>query len=157
VLLRAYGRRWLRRRRGVARSARARWGETSAQILLESRGYAILGAQAVGTYTLSIDSESIEVPLRTDYLVERHGLRYVAEVKTGRLAPLIRTPATRRQLLEYRFAFDVDGVLLVDAEQQRVHVVRFPWSESRGNERPSRLGWVLAVIVVVAVVMARFV
>ena len=36
-------------------------------------------------------------------------LACVAEVKTGRLAPRIDTPATRRQLLEYRLAFDVDG------------------------------------------------
>ena len=34
--------------------------------------------------------------------------------------------ATRRQLLEYAAVFDVDGVLLVDAEGGRIHRVEFP-------------------------------
>jgi hypothetical protein len=37
----------------------------------------------------------------------------------------VAAPATRRQLLEYRCAFGVDGVLLVDAEARRVHVIDF--------------------------------
>jgi hypothetical protein len=49
----------------------------------------------------------------------------VAEVKTGQDAPEIAAPATRRQLLEYRCAFGVDGVLLVDAEARKVHAVDF--------------------------------
>ena len=63
--------------------------------------------------------------MRADFVVVRRGRRYVAEVKTGQAAPDIAAPATRRQLLEYRCAFGVDGVLLVDAEAGRVHAVDF--------------------------------
>jgi hypothetical protein len=48
--------------------------------------------------------------------VEHRGRRYIAEVKTGRLAPRLSHGPTRRQLLEYRAAFDVHGVVLVDAD-----------------------------------------
>jgi hypothetical protein len=66
------------------------------------------------------------VDVRADYVVGVSGRRYVAEVKTGVFAPRLETAATRRQLLEYRIAFDVDGVLLVDAETERVRLIEFP-------------------------------
>jgi hypothetical protein len=143
----------LRRRRIIDRIVRARKGESRARDLLEARGYSVIGAQFGCSYTISIDGEDLAIPLRADYLVTRDGRRYVAEVKTGAYAPYLRTSATRRQLLEYRVAFDVDGVLLVDAEQDRVHVVRFPFPDQRGTERPSPWGWI-AIGVGVAVFIA---
>jgi hypothetical protein len=53
-------------------------------------------------------------------------LRLVAEVKSGKIAASLACAATRRQLLEYRLAYDVDGVMLVDMAAGRVHEVRFP-------------------------------
>jgi hypothetical protein len=53
------------------------------------------------------------------------------------VAPRIETSATRRQLLEYGLAFDVDGVVLVDAEAERVRTITF-----RSRARSSRLVWI---------------
>ena len=133
---------WLRRRRIVHRVVQARKGELRARGLLEAHGYRVLAAQSVCSYTLVVDGQDLAVPLRADYVAARDGLRYVAEVKTGALAPYLKTPATRRQLLEYRMAFDVDGVLLVDADQERIHVVAFPFPEGRKREHFSPLGWI---------------
>ena len=137
---------WLRRRRIVVRMTRARKGESRARDVLEAAGYSVIGAQLGCSYNLCIDGEELAIALRADYIVARGGLRYVAEVKTGAYAPYLRTPSTRRQLLEYRIAFDVDGVLLVDAEADRIHVVRFPFSEPRAAERPSSLGWIVIAL-----------
>jgi hypothetical protein len=43
----------------------------------------------------------------------------------GRLVPNLLQGATRRQLLEYRAAFNVDGILLVDADRETVAQVEF--------------------------------
>jgi hypothetical protein len=78
--------------------------------------------------------------------------RYIAEVKTGRAAVRLDTAATRRQLLEYRVAFDVDGVLLVDAEAGEIRLVEFPLSRGRPGYDARALGaWatVLAALLVV--------
>ena len=80
---------------------------------------------------------------RADYLATRDGSRYVVEVKTGAQAPRIETSATRRQILEYRIAFDVDGVVLVDAEAGSVHEMTFPALDrfaSAGRGQGAR-GW----------------
>lgn len=118
--------RWLPRRRIEAARAAGADGEARAEPLLRELGYAIVARQAPTTYELSVDGEPCAVALRADFLVERDGRRFVAEVKTGRAAPRVETPATRRQLLEYRVAFDVDGVLLVDVDAGRVHALGFP-------------------------------
>lgn len=121
---------WLR---GVLRRARLRHrfdraaaGERAAIPLLESHGFAIEGAQVCGRYTLHVDGAPVEVEVRADYVVCRSGERFVAEVKTGAVATKITTPATRRQLLDYHHAFEVDGILLVDAEAGRIHHVTLP-------------------------------
>jgi hypothetical protein len=150
----------LRRWRTIARLVRARRGEARAHELLESRGFSVLGAQCAGSYRVSVDGTPLDVDLRADYLVEKNGLRYIAEVKTGNLAPLVRTPSTRRQLLEYRLAFDVDGVLLVDIEAARIQAVTFPLLNARSPDDASHVGWVvigalLLVVIVVAQSMSR--
>ena len=147
---------WLRRRQLSSRFRRARQGESQARELLEAQGYAVIASQAVQSYILTVDGAELQVPLRADYLVTRDGLRYVAEVKTGTYAPQIRTGGTRRQLLEYRVAFDVDGVLLVDAEGQRVHVVRFPLFAPHAAASSSLLRWVVIGIGVAFLIGAEW-
>lgn len=139
---------WLRRRRW----SRAQSAEARAAVLLEQLGYRVLGAQVEEAYSLAVDDQSMSISVRADYLVSRNGRRFVAEVKSGRLAPLLATPATRRQLLEYLVAFQADGVLLVDGETQRVHEVVFPVPARAGLVLPSSggLGWVAAGVAVAA-------
>lgn len=117
-------RRW-RRVQLQSRFARGAEGEREAIAILERHGYAIEAAQIATTYAVDVDGEPTRVAVRADYLVVRHGERYVAEVKTGALAPRLDTAATRRQLLEYQHAFAVRGVLLVDADAATVRTVAF--------------------------------
>ena len=142
-------RRWLRSRRAALRMERAVRGEEQAAVRLEALGYAILGAQVVVEHDVRVDDRVVTVSLRADYLAARDGSRYVVEVKTGALAPRIETSATRRQMLEYRIAFDVDGVLLVDGETGRVHEITFP-SLERHRPRRSSAWWLFAAAMVAA-------
>jgi hypothetical protein len=126
---------WLRgapRRRMRAAAARGAAGEVRAEALLERLGYGITARQASERWVIAVDGEDVAVTVRADYLVTRGGRRFVAEVKTGESAPRAEHPPTRRQLLEYRHAFAVDGVLLVHAEAGRVQEVEFPVAARRG-------------------------
>jgi len=67
----------------------------------------------------------VSFDLIADYLVEAGGKPWVAEVKTGDRALSLRHGPTRQQLLEYRHAFGVEGVLLVDAEAEQVQRIEF--------------------------------
>lgn len=130
LLLRGWLRGALAKGRARRRNRRARRGEQRAEGLVEKYGYTVEDRQVPATWTIEVDGQEREIELRADLVVSRRGRHYVAEVKTGRLAPRISTAATRRQLLEYRLAYDathdVDGVLLVDVEAGRVIPVEFP-------------------------------
>lgn len=145
--------RWLERRarsvRARSRGARAVRGEARAATLLADAGYAVVDAQVRRQWVLSVDGEDFPVDLRADYLAEKEGALFVAEVKTGNAAPQLSTAATRRQLLEYRVAFDVEGVLLVDAEAGRVQRVVFPGvATPEATPRPQYLVRLAAMAVV---------
>jgi hypothetical protein len=121
----AFGR-LVRRRRAGARARRAIAGENRSEVLLRRQGYTIVERQPRRQVVLLVDEEPHPVDVRADWLVERDGRRFVADTKTGRLAPSIDHAPTRRQLLEYRLVYDVVGVLLIDAEANEVHAVTFP-------------------------------
>jgi hypothetical protein len=143
--------RWYLRLRLRRRWSRARKVERQAARLLEERGYTVLGQQVEASYEVLLDGMPTEVLLRTDYLVARGGRQFVAEVKSGQVAPRLDTAATRRQLLEYRVAFQVDGVLLVDGEAREVHEVIFPISQSPAPQVSSaRLALYITMAVLVA-------
>lgn len=140
-----------RRRRLTTQMARAQRGERAAEALLEAAGWSVVGQQVQGSYELWVGGRARAIGVRADYMVEAGGRRFVAEVKTGRRAVDVGHPATRRQLLEYRVAFEVEGVLLVDAEAGTVDEVRFPWpgaggpaASGGGRRGPDGLFWLLA-------------
>lgn len=113
------------RRGNMRRGDRARRLEVQAERLLKRRGFDVVDRQVTLDWPMDVDGERVQARLRLDLLVERKGLVYVAEVKSGG-AVRPTAPETRRQLLEYRLACDVDGVLLVDMEASAIREVRFP-------------------------------
>jgi hypothetical protein len=159
ALVLLWARVWWRNTRGRflarTRSRRARDGEKASESLLEDLGYEIVARQARGSIAVAVDGVELEIGLRADLIATRNGLRYVAEAKTGTFAPRIETPATRRQLLEYRIAFDVDGVLLVDPEAGRVREVVFP--RLLEPARSSAWRWVIPATLVAAAAAAIWV
>ena len=108
----------LRFRRGIA-------AESRAIVVAERAGYRVVGTQVPGTVTILIDGRARTLDVRADMLLERGFRRFIAEVKTGRVAPDPTSRATRRPLLEYAHAFDADGLLLFDMEKERIHEIRF--------------------------------
>ncbi|MEM7607067.1 MAG: hypothetical protein AAF411_17065 [Myxococcota bacterium] len=112
------------------RAARARRaavnGQGRARKILERAGYRILDEQVGGVSVTQVDGEAHRHHLRADFLVERDGRRAIADAKDGELAARISRAATRRQLLEYALAYDVQEVLLVDVRAESIACVRFP-------------------------------
>ncbi len=123
MLLRERGRASRASQRRVRRAQRA---EADARALLEAHGFRVLEEQCRGRWPVEVDGEEHRVEVIADLLVERDGWRFVAEVKSGDLAPDPLRPATRRQLLEYLLAFEPDGLLLVDMSTESIHEIVFP-------------------------------
>ena len=107
------------------RNARALQGETDAEALLESLGFRIQGRQVGYSGTVWVDGDPVDYGIRVDLVLERSGEFFVAEVKTGELAPDPRHGPTRRQLREYAALLPDHGILLVDVEAGAVHEVQF--------------------------------
>ncbi len=115
--IRRASRRW-RFRRGLA-------AESRAVVVARRAGFRVLATQVPGKVTVRVDGQPHTLDVRADMLLERGFRRFIAEVKTGRVAPDPTSRSTRRQLFEYAHAFDADGLLLFDMETERIHEIRF--------------------------------
>lgn len=106
---------------------RGRIGEDKAVKLLKKNDYSILQDQVPLSGFLSVDGVKLDFHVRVDYLVERNGIKYLAEVKTGEAANP-KNRGTRRQLLEYALLSGSEVVLLVDPIIGRVLEIRFSYT-----------------------------
>lgn len=103
---------------------RGQKGEKISINLLEKNGYKILDEQIKLNGYFFIDDDLKYFELRPDLLVEKDGVQYIAEIKTGEVAnPTNRN--TRRQLHEYSYYSGHDVVLLVDPIKKSIKRLSF--------------------------------
>lgn len=129
---------WRRRRRRLRASAHGRRMEEAAPAALARLGYRVLERHPELTVEWRVDGEPRTLELAPDLLVSRGGRRYLVEVKTGGSARPEKQE-TRRQLLEYAAYAPVHGVLLYDADRDRLRAVEFPLGDTRRRLWPLAL------------------
>ena len=108
-----------------SRNRVAQRGESEAEVILAALGYRVAERQARAAWSIVVDGAEVAIEVRADLLVTRRGRTFVAEVKTGAIAPDPTHPPTRRQLLEYSLVFGASEVLLVDVPARAVRSVSF--------------------------------
>ncbi len=117
--------RWRRRARARRAFRRGKRAERVAERLLRRHGFVLLEREAEGAVELVVDGRPTTFRVRADAIVARGRDVFVAEFKSGETAGRLDHRATRRQLVEYMVAFDVDHVLLVDVARRRIREVAF--------------------------------
>lgn len=104
---------------------RSRNAESKASKLLISEGYKIIESQKRRPIFTYLNGVEFSNWVQADYVVEKKGKQYVVEVKTGEKATQITNSATRRQLLEYFYIYQPEGILLLDMESGKIQDVQF--------------------------------
>jgi hypothetical protein len=117
--------RWNRFLGGIRRSRGLR-SERFAERLLKRAGYRIVETQAPAQAHVLVDGTRKTTWLRADFIVARKGQQFLVEVKSGAKRSPTRD-STRRQLLEYAMVYDVDGILLIDAESHTIQEIAFDY------------------------------
>jgi len=120
---------YLLSRRLISQAARdrvvaAKYSEEEAGKLLLRQGFTILEKQKRTPLIIWVDGKSHLSHVQADFLVQKGKKTYVVEVKTGQVADPTE-PATRRQLLEYDYVYQPDGLLLLDMNLGELHEVDF--------------------------------
>lgn len=141
---------WYAVKRAVI-SARIKKGlraEKDAEDFLINRGYKIEAYQQEFEYLFKADGEEVKVKLRPDYIVKKNGKRYIAEVKCGETASSLCSRDTRRQLMEYYFNLDFDGLFLVDMLEKKIIEIEF---ESRAKREKKALLKILKGAVLISI------
>jgi len=117
---------WWKKRTVRRRLQRGLKKEAKGERLLKKAGYQIEAIQQPITATITIGGKPVSYQIRPDAIVSKAGRRFVAEIKTGEVAGNPLFTDTRRQLLEYRYFSNADGLLFVNADKGIVEEVKFP-------------------------------
>lgn len=112
-------------------SKTSRRAERVAEHFLEQQGYKIIAAQERVPIVTKVDGREYQNHVKADFIVQRDGLKYVVDVKTGAQVKKPTNADIRRQLLEYYLIYRTDGVLLVDMENNKIHNIEFTIKQSR--------------------------
>ncbi len=115
--------------------------ENEARKFLQSKGYDILEEQGEYEHHYTVNGETQVARIVPDYIVQKNGKTYIVEVKSGVSAIHLKNKNSRRQLLEYDFVIENDGVILLDMENKFLQHVVF---ESR-ETRQSRTAWLVVI------------
>lgn len=99
--------------------------QEEAEALLRKKGYKILAKQKRADIVTYVDGRPNLSYVAADFIVEKNGKKFVAEVKAGEMVSDPNEPSTRRQLLEYKFAYKPYGVLLVNMLDRTIHNIEF--------------------------------
>jgi Flp pilus assembly protein TadB len=134
-----------KRRKQRKRFERGAQKEEEARNFLIKKGYKIIDEQFDAIHRYKVDGEFEEVKLIVDYVVSKAGKTYLVEVKSGKSAIYIKNKNTRRQILEYDYAIENDGIFLLDMENEEMHLIEFVPKENRSNSR-NGIGVVIIIL-----------
>jgi hypothetical protein len=94
----------------------------------------------------TVNGKQQESKLILDYVVKKGGKKYIVEVKSGKSAISLKDKNSRRQLLEYDFVIENDGVFLLDMENKNMQLVKFHTKAEKEEYTFRKLIIVLALI-----------
>lgn len=121
--------------------------ENKAKEYLLSLGYRIVYEQHVCYHKYKVNGIENTSKLILDYVVKKGGKLYIVEVKSGKSAIHIKNKDSRRQLLEYDFVLENDGLFLLDMENKNMQLVEFfPKTKRKTNN------YLIAFIIIIAIV-----
>lgn len=122
--------------------------EKAADFLLKNK-YSIISHHQKFEYSLIDNNQKIKINLESDYVVSKNNKTYLVEVKSGENTANIQYAPTRRQVLEYFFATNFDGYLLLDMNKEEIHEIEFPYKKA--TEKNTALTTVLIFLGIIII------
>ena len=124
--------------------------EVQAKSFIESKGFRIINIQAPFFHNYKVNGESRSSKLIVDYIAEKNGKKYIIEAKSGKSAISITDKNSRRQLLEYDFVIENDGIVLLDMENRNMQVVKF---QSKAEKKDNLMLKALVITAGIAILL----
>ncbi|MBJ57317.1 MAG: hypothetical protein CMP24_03635 [Rickettsiales bacterium] len=106
----------------------AKKSEKEAIVLLKKHNFDIIDEQFKVNHYLYENNKKKSFSFRPDLLVQKNGVEYFAEIKSGQ-ASYIENINTRRQLLEYFIYSKKKSIILVDTENSIIKKIDFVFAK----------------------------
>ena len=135
-----------KKRKQKKRFSRGVMLENRARGFLRDKGYSIVSEQEICYHRYMVNGKNFESKIILDYVVQKNNKKYIVEVKSGKSAIHLKDKNTRRQILEYDFVIENDGVFILDMENKNMQLVEFHSKAERKDEALRKFIIVFAII-----------
>ena len=135
-----------KKRKQKKRFSRGVMLENRARGFLRDKGYSIVSEQEICYHRFKVNGKNFESKIILDYVVQKNSKKYIVEVKSGKSAIHLKDKNTRRQILEYDFVIENDGVFILDMENKNMQLVEFHSKAERKDEALRKVIIVFAII-----------
>jgi hypothetical protein len=122
-----------KKRKQKKRFTRGLMLENRARGFLRDKGYSIVSEQEICYHRYKVNGKNFQSKIILDYFVKKNNKNYIVEVKSGKSAISVQDKNSRRQLLEYDFVIENDGIFLLDMENRVMNLVEFSSKEENQN------------------------
>jgi hypothetical protein len=140
---------YISKKRNLKKIKRGILLEEKAADFLIKHNYSINSHHQKFEYSLIDNNQKIKINLESDYIVTKNNKTYLVEVKSGDNTANIQYAPTRRQILEYFFATNFDGYLLLDMNKEEIHEIEFPYKKA--TEKNTALSTVLIFVGIIII------
>jgi Holliday junction resolvase len=123
--------------------------ENEAKSYLEKKGYKVIYEQHEYIHQYEVNGVIHKSVLRPDYIVSRKGKMYIVEVKSGKSAISIANSGTRRQILEYDYVIENDGIFLLDMENKELQLVKFSTKKEKKEKSMNLVIYGIALLAII--------
>lgn len=106
-------------------------GTKDTENLLRKAGFKILGKNLREVVITSVDNKDHFGYVEADYTVTKDRKKYAVMIQSKEEISDPADPLLRPKLLELNRAFLLDGVLLVNPEKEKMHIMRFRFPHER--------------------------
>ena len=106
--------------------------KNNVEKLLRKAGFAILGKNQKETIITNVNGRDHLSGLEAEFTVKKENKKYVVIVKGGEVNFDPTDQLLRRRMIECDRAFGLNGVVLVNPEEETVSIVTFKFPRERG-------------------------
>lgn len=99
--------------------------EERTKEILEAEGYKLIQTSPTANLSMQVDGRSNVHGVKAEFVVRKGNKNYVVKLRRGTLSKRLQAIASRRQLLEIFYTYNVKALLLLDLERETIKTISF--------------------------------
>lgn len=101
--------------------------------ILSENGYNVISTEPQKEYKIFTNNQIASAAINSDYIVEKQGYTFVANIIKNKSNFNVKNDETRRLIFEYIHLYNVSGVILLNIKKKEINQIQIIIDETKGK------------------------